>query len=428
MDANRKSVILITCSRGLSECLQREVEELGYRLESADNAGVTISASLRDTMRLNLRLRTASSVLFQLKQFRCAGPDELYRESVSLPWEEIISPEDYVSVNSRVETPSITHTNYPSLKVKDAIVDRVKERTGARPSSGPAKDHVVVHLYWNGADCRLYLNTSGEKLSDRGYRKLPWQAPLRENLAAGIILTTGYDGTQPLVVPMCGSGTLAIEAALIGLGRAPGLMRENFGFMHVKGFDLDAGIRHVGRNAVSPGRTTAGERGDKAAFRPTPETFDATTWRVLREEASLNAREALPFRIIASDIDEGAVRAARSNAAAAGVADLIDFHVCDFAETPIPPVSLSADPQHALQSRGVVVVNPEYGKRLGEIKALEATYGRIGDFFKQRCAGYACFIFTGNPALARNVGLRTGRRIPFFNAQLECRLLRYDIY
>jgi putative N6-adenine-specific DNA methylase len=284
-----------------------------------------------------------------------------------------------------VDTPTIANTMYAGVRVKDGIVDRILNKTGARPNSGKLRDNVVIQLYWKHKTCKLYLNTSGQKLSDRSYRKTMTEAPLRESLAAAIIMATGYDGTQPLVCPMCGSGTLPIEAALIATRRVPALLRSNFGFMHTKWHD-EAVWQAMRAEAHKQGK----KHGGKAEFMPAP--------------------------IIATDIDSWAVEAAKRNAQTAGVEHLIQFSVCDFAETEIPA------------GEGIVLMNPEYGKRMGETKQLEETYARIGDFFKQQCAGYAGYIFTGNPDLAKKVGLRTSRRIPFYNGGIECRLLKYELY
>jgi putative N6-adenine-specific DNA methylase len=309
----------------------------------------------------------------------------LYSETTSLPWEQIISPAEYVCVIGRIETPTIENTMFANLKIKDAIVDRIMQKTGARPNSGKERGNVVVQAYWKNDKCWIYLNTSGQKVSDRNYRKIPCAAPLRESLAAAIILTTGYDGSQPLICPMCGSGTLAIEGALIASHRVPGLMRSNYAFMHTL-------------------------------------LYDEPAWQQMRTEAGKQSKkrgkaEFKPARIIATDNNPEAVRSAQRNAMTAGVDHLIDFKVCDFAETPIEP-----------EADGIIVMNPEYGMRLGELKELEETYGRIGDFFKQKCAGYTGYIFTGNAQLGKKVGLRTSRKIPFYNANIECRLLKYEMY
>jgi len=385
MELKQEGTILITCSAGLVDYVRQEIEALGYEGGDYHKTGLEIQGDLCDAMRLNLHLRTAYNVLFLLKQFKCYSPDELYRNVKDLPWEDIISPAGYLSVVGRINTEYVKNSMYANLKVKDAIVDCIAERTGSRPDSGKDKDKVVVQFYWKDNFCRLYLNTSGLKLSDRGYRRMPHKAPLRESLAAAIIMATGYEGGEPLISPMCGSGTLAIEAALIASKRAPGLLRSNYGFMHLKYFD-ELKWRQMRNDALKKSKT----RGGKAGFKPAP--------------------------IIATDIDAEAVEAARKNAMTAGVSHLIDFDVCDFAETVIPP------------EPGIIVMNPEYGLRLGDMEKLSHTYKRIGDFFKQKCAGYNGYIFTGNPVLSKKVGLRTSRRIEFYNANIECRLLKYELY
>ncbi|MBU3911378.1 MAG: class I SAM-dependent RNA methyltransferase, partial [Candidatus Omnitrophica bacterium] len=168
-------------------------------MQSTSDTRIEITASLHDAMRLNLTLRTGVNVLCLLKQFSCKDPDELYREVVSFPWEDYIAPSEYLSVVSRVNTPAINNSVFASRKAKDAIVDRVSEKRGSRPNSGPDRDNVVINFYWNNDKCWIYLNTSGKKLSDRGYRKIPHTAPLQETLAAALLCAAGFDGSQPLV-------------------------------------------------------------------------------------------------------------------------------------------------------------------------------------------------------------------------------------
>ena len=379
MDMHKKETLVITCSRGVADYLRQELEQLGYKVKSAADTRIEIAASLHDAMRLNLMLHTGVNVLYLLMQFSCKDPDELYQNVVSFPWEDYIEPSEYLSVVSRVNTFTINNSVFASRKLKDAIVDRISEKCGSRPDSGPDRDNVVINLYWDGDKCWIYLNTSGRKLSDRNYRKIPLAAPLRETLAAALLRATGFDGSQPLVNPMCGSGTLAIEAALIALNRAPGLLRSNFGLKHIMGFDSKA-------------------------------------WSALRKEIHAKSKKELPFQIIATDIDKKAVEAAKKNAQTAGVDQIIEFHVCDFNNTPIP------------EEKGIVILNPEYGHRLGKQHELEETYKGIGDFFKNKCAGFTGYVFTGNMALAKKVGLRTSRRLVFFNAKIECRLLEYHMY
>ena len=254
------------------------------------------------------------------------------------------------------------------------------KKFGRRPDSGPERDRAVVHLHWKDEECCLYIDTSGEPLSKRGYRKIPLKAPLQETLAAAIVLATGWHDNGHFINPMCGSGTLAIEAALIGLKKAPGILRNNFCFMHLKG-------------------------------------FDKALWEELRREALLLCNKTLRNRIIATDVSRQAIDAARENAMTAGVEHLIEFSVSDFADTPVPE-----------GSGGLVLLNPEYGERMGQMDELADTYKGIGDFFKQKCKGYTGFVFTGNPGLAKKIGLRSKRKVQFFNSNIECRLLEYELY
>lgn len=379
MDPNTPGIIRIACAPGLAPCLDNEVRQLGYAVSDVEETGVETAGTLVDAMRLNLQLRTAFYVLYLIDEFPCQTPDDLYRHVSFIEWENWLPPDGYLSIISRTDTSTINNWMYATMRAKDAIVDRMADKTGRRPDSGPERNRFVINLYWRKDRCWVYLNTSGQKLSDRGYRRIPHKAPMQETLAAGVILSTGYDGSMPLVNPMCGSGTLAIEAALIAAGRAPGLLRSNFGFMHTRG-------------------------------------FDAATWERLRNEARKQRSKSPPAAIIASDLDPAAVEAARRNAMTAGVEHLIQFETCDFADTPLPP------------GPGIVILNPEYGERLGQIDELEKTYKRIGDFFKQKCAGWTGYVFTGNMDLAKKIGLRASRRTPFFNAKIECRLLKYELY
>ncbi|MDH4231978.1 MAG: class I SAM-dependent RNA methyltransferase [Nitrospirota bacterium] len=376
MQINR---IFITCPKGIQPYLATEVQSLGFPVITESVSGVETEGTLQDTMRLNLYLRTGHRVLYLLSSFSAENPDELYRESVKVPWEDYIYEDGYVSITSTVDTPSITDSRFANLKCKDAIADRFITKFGRRPDSGPERNRAVIHLHWKDESCALYIDTSGEPLSKRGYRKIPLKAPLQETLASAIVKATGWDDSGNFINPMCGSGTLAIEAALIGLKKAPGMLRSNFCFMHLR-------------------------------------SFDKTKWEHLRFEASRGSQKSLKYRIIATDSSKQATEAARKNAMTAGVEHLIEFRTCDFADTPVPGGS------------GIVLLNPEYGERMGQMDKLAETYSRIGDFFKQKCKGYSGYIFTGNPHLSKKIGLRSKRKIQFFNSNIECRLLEYELY
>ena len=370
---------LIPCGKELAAFVATEVEALSLSVISQHGTGVVTKATWQDMLRLNLWLRTGLSVLILLKEFVCRNPEELYREINAYPWETIIQPNDYLSVVSRVDKPTIKNTMFANQKVKDAICDRMKQKTGTRPDAGPERDAIVIDLFWKDTRCWLYFNTSGRKLADRGYRKQPHTAPLQETLAAAILMASGYDGRQPLVIPMCGSGTLAIEAALIARRFAPGLLRSNFGFMH-----------HC--------------------------TYVSASWQELVQDARGQIKTRAQPIIISSDHDPAALSAARANANAAGVSEMIRFEQSDFRATPLPA------------SPGIIIFNPPYGERLGKPEELGELYSAIGDFLKQRCTGYTAFVLTANLELAKKIGLRTSKRQLFFNADKECRLLRYELY
>lgn len=377
---NQQSKIIVTCSNRLSPYLLKETEELGYRALRVFKTGVELKGTLKDCIKLNLNLRTASQVLFSLKQFRAFNADELYKELIQLDWEHILPADAYFSISSNVSNETITNNLFANVKVKDAIADRFREKTGSRPNSGPDLNGAVVHLYWKEQAAEIFLDTSGETLSKHGYRKIPGKAPMLESLAAANLLAMQWNGKTPFINPMCGSGTMAIEAALMATGRKPGLLRSNYAFMHLCGYD-DSFHDHF--------------------FKEIEDMVD----------------DDVNLVIVASDISEDAVNISKINAGIAGVADLIRFEKCDFAKTLVPQ-----------EGNGVVFFNPEYGDRLGDEIELQETYARMGDFLKQQCKGYMGYIFTGNLELAKKIGLKPKRRIEFFNGKIDCRLLEYELY
>ena len=418
----QKNKILVTCPKGVSPYLKTEIEALGFPVLAELDTAIQIEGTLEDTLILNLHLRTAQRVLYQLEILSVNTPGSLYGELNAIPWETLLHDSGktaYVCVTSIVDNPLITDSRFVNVKVKDAIVDRIRDKCGRRPDSGPDKDKAVIHVYWKNDQAYVYLDTSGERLSLRAYRKIPLQAPMQETLAAALIMATGWKGEGAFINPMCGSGALAIEAAFIALNRAPGLLRNNYGFMFIRGF---------------------------------PETL----WQNLRKKAKDSTKKKLPAKIIATDIDKKAILAARQNAQTAGVEHLIEFNTCSYENTPIP------------EDGGIIILNPPYGERMGatsdktryinskkeetirgrriiirkdadrtdkgsytkarETQILEAIYQGIGDFFKKIGGGYRGYIFTGNLEMIKKVGLRTKQRIIFYNGEIECRLLEYELY
>lgn len=374
----RKANIFVICAPEISGILHDEIKALGFGNTSQQPLGVQLYGSLIDCMYLNLNLRTANKVLWETGRFRASTPDQLYQKAMQIPWEEEINLDGYFNIDSYVRVESITDTRFANLKLKDAIVDRFMKAKGSRPNTGPEKDKARIYMHWTENECILYYDTSGAPIAKHGYRKMPGRAPMLESLAAAVVMESKWDQKSTLLNPMCGSGTVAIEAALIASNTPPGIFRNNFGFMHLN-------------------------------------SFNKTNWDTLLEAAK---KKIIPVtaKIYASDISDMAVKTAKANAEFAGMDKYITFEESDFRNSTIP------------EEEGIIILNPEYGDRLGEEEKLKEVYSQIGDFFKQKCKGYTGYIFTGNKELSKNIGLRTKRRIPFYNGNIECRLLEYELY
>jgi putative N6-adenine-specific DNA methylase len=372
--------ITITCHKRITPWLLQETEALGFTPQDSFVTGVHLRGTINDCIQLNCQLRCASQVLYSLGKFEAQHADDVYRHLVNYAWENILPEDGYFSVTSNVQNETINNSMFANLRVKDAIADRLRSKRGARPSTGSELTGAVIHLFWKLESAEIFVDTSGHSLARHGYRKIPGQAPMLEALASASIYASKWDRTTPFINPMCGSGTLAIEAAMIASNRKPGLFRNSYAFMHLKGYDEEV---YKQQDAL----------------------------------LELQIKEVPGLRIIATDYSGKAIENARKNAIAAGVAGMIDFRVCDFADTEVPA-----------GQAGVMMINPEYGERLGNIEELELTYSRIGDFMKQKCGGYFGYIFTGNLELAKKIGLKASRRIEFYNSTIDCRLLEYELY
>ncbi|MEO7313343.1 MAG: class I SAM-dependent RNA methyltransferase [Chitinophagaceae bacterium] len=372
--------IIITCNKRLMPMLQQEVLDLGFSIVRTFQTYVELKGTVTDCIKLNLNIRCASQVLYSIKEFECHSPQQVYDVLSEIAWETYFDKSGYFSITSNVDHPSINNSMFANVKVKDAIVDRFRDKTGERPNSGPHLDRTVVHLFWREELAEIFIDTSGETLAKHGYRKIPGKAPMLEALAAATLLSTRWDRKSPFINPMCGSGTIAIEAVLLATNRRPGLFRNNYSFEHILGFD---------------------------------EAIFQAEKKILNDQIV----EVPGLTISATDISQDAINISKVNASAAGVEHLIEFALCDFASTPIPE-----------GQNGVVYFNPEYGERLGDEIELEKTYGEIGDFMKQQCKGYTGYIFTGNLDLAKKIGLKPKRRIEFYTSKIDCRLLEYELY
>lgn len=368
-----------TTAKGLEPVLAAELRKLGLDILDIPAGGVGFAGSRADGYRACLWLRSANRVLQPIASFPCHTAENLYEEVYALPWPDYLSPEMTLAVDARLRNSHLTHSRYVALKTKDAMVDKLRDRTGRRPDVNPGSPDLRINLHLAENRCTVSLDLSGDGLHRRGYRQDRVEAPLRETLAAGLIGLSGWDGTSSFADPMCGSGTLPLEAALQAAEAAPGLLGRSFGFERW----LD---------------------------------YDRKAWREIREEARAARRQDPACAILGADRDSHAVNRARKNAARAGLATFVTWRQAPFAELSPPP------------SPGTLLINPPYGERLGETDALENLYRSIGDTLKQRWTGWTAWVFTGNLALAKKIGLKASQRLVLFNGPIECRLLKYDLY
>ena len=367
-----------TTSKGLEEVLASELSGLGgTRMETAAG-GVAFTGDLGLGYRANLWLRTANRVLLQLATFPAPTPAALYEGTKTVPWNDLFPVDARFAVEATVRESGITHSHFAAQKAKDAVVDLFRARLGRRPDVDPASPDVRIVLRIVRDECTLSVDLSGESLNRRGYRADPAEASLRETLAAGMVMLSGWDGMQPLVDPMCGAGTIPIEAALLASGRAPGLQRSAFGFQRLSG-------------------------------------YDGRLWKRLVAEAREQVRNSAA-RVEGFDLSQAAVRGALRNAERAGVSGIAGFRALDIRNfAPEGPA-------------GTILCNPPYGVRMEGGPDAEAFYRAMGEAFKKRCRGWTAWVLSGNPEITRHIGLKATRRIPLMNGPIDCRLLKYDLY
>jgi putative N6-adenine-specific DNA methylase len=365
-----------TCGRGIEPMLAGELAELGADEVVPGRGGVHFAGPPQLLYRANLWLRTAVRVLWPIVEAPCSSPDELYDLVRSVDWSRYLTPDHTLAVDCNVRDSNITHSKYAALRVKDAICDQFVERTGRRPSVDVQAPMLGFNLHVYRNQATLSLDSSGESLHKRGYRPILTRAPLNEALAAAILLRTGWRGAVPLADPLCGSGTLPIEAAWLALRRPPGLTRRRFGFMGWMSYDVEL-------------------------------------WTHLRDEARRGVLKALPSPIYGSDVRGDAVSFSISNAKAAGIGHLLRFHKRDLRD-----FRPEGEP-------GVIVCNPPYGERIGDERELMGLYNLLGEVHAQRCGGWTMWVFTGNPRLAAAIGLKPTEEVPLFNGKIPCRLLRF---
>ena len=364
-----------TSPRGLEALLAEELAGLGAVSVAVLPGGVAFQGDWAVGYGANLWSRLASRILWQVDTFAYGDEEDLYARAHRVDWTRHFHVDARIRVNVSAQKSPLKSLDFATLRIKDAVCDRFREATGRRPSVDRAQPDVRVHAFLEAAQGAFYLDLSGEPLFKRGWRSSAVDAPLRENLAAGIIRLSGWQPGEPLLDPMCGGATLLVEAAAMARGRAPGA-RRSFGFEKLK-------------------------------------SFDAALWdKVKREPGSEPARE---LALHGSDQDPRVLKDARRNLAAAGVERWVSLSQADVLEREAPAPS------------GVMVANPPYGERLGSKEDLAAFYPRLGDALKRRFPGWRCHFFTADLRMPKLIRLEPARRVPLYNGALECRLYEFRI-
>src|SRR5690554_1145505 len=353
------------CPRGLEAALADELNALGAAAVEPTHGGVGFRGDWTTCYRVNLESRIATRVLWKITEGRYRGEEDIYRIAYAPTWARWFTPDETIRVYVTAQRSPLKSLEFVTLRIKDAVCDHFRSVSGRRPSVDTANPDVRVHAFLTRDAVTLYLDTSGEPLYKRGFKRAAVEAPLKENLAAGILRLAGWTPDEALVDPMCGSGTFLIEAAQIALDIAPGLGRS-FGFERLRQFDKGA-------------------------------------WAGLRRAAEARRKPVRRLALYGSDIVGEQVRRSRVNLEVAGLADCVYLDRMDVLERAAPG------------PEGVMVTNPPYGVRIGEAEELAAFYPRLGDALKKRWSGWRCYLFSGDPNLPKLIGLKASRRTPLFN-------------
>jgi putative N6-adenine-specific DNA methylase len=377
------SKYFVTCARGVEEVAEKEIMELGAVRTERVPGGLYFEGDQDILYRAHLWLRTGNRILLPLRTFPCRTPEDLYENLAKFRWETFLKGKLTFAVECTLSgrlSPQLSHSHYAKLKAKDAIVDRLREKTGSRPDVNAEDPDLRVVLYIRDGVCTLNMDATGVSLHERGYRSGAAAAPLKESLAAAILRLAGWDGVTPLVDPFCGSGTFLAEAALIATETAPGLLRPRFLFMNWP-------------------------------------DFYAPRWENCVAEAE-GKRKPLPANFLfGRDQDNEAVKQSRQALKALG-----------FAGVKVEKQSFENFQRPEGVEKGFLIANPPYGDRLGEEEKLKPLYKLMGDTFKHQLKGWKAGIFTGSAPLAKSVGLKSSRKFPLWNGPIECRLLTYEMY
>jgi len=365
------------CPRGLEVVLEQELHGLGIPSTKSTEGGIAFQAPWSSLYRVNLQSRIASRVLWQVGHAPYRSEDDVYRAAYALPWSDWFLPSHTIKVKVSARHCPLTSLDFVTLRIKDAVCDKFVSVRHRRPSVDTHRPDIRIDAFLDATTVTLYLDTSGEPLFKRGHRIGTIEAPLRENLAAGLLRLAGWIPHDVLLDPMCGSGTIPLEAALIARRIAPGQART---------FAFERFLIH-----------------------------DAKQWGHLRESARSQQLAEVPAPIYASDRDPAAVKIAQRTFQGAGVAVDIRLRQCDIVDLTAPA------------EQGIIVINPPYGVRLSQPDELDTFYPKLGDWLKQRFAGWKAYVLTADSRVPKLIGLSPSKRMPLFNGALECRLYEFRI-
>ena len=366
-----------TCPRGLELLLADELRQLNAEKIHAVGGGVQFAGDFFLCYRVNLESRIASRVLWQIASGGYQTEADIYRIAFAPRWTDWFDAERTIRVDISATKSPLTSLNFVTLKIKDAVCDKVRQLSNRRPSVSTREPDVPIQGHLTDRDFTLYLDTTGEPLFKRGQRITTGEAPLRENLAAGILRLSGWVPGVPLLDPMCGSGTILLEAACIALDIAPGMGRH-FAFEKFK-------------------------------------NCDAQRWRELVQRRGAQRKPPTPQPIYGSDLAADVLRAARTNLAGAGLESVVSLKQANVLDITAPAPA------------GIIVTNPPYGVRLGEQQALAAMYPKLGDVFKKQFTGWRAYLLSADMMLPKLIRLAVSKRTPLFNGALECRLFEYKM-
>ena len=365
------------CPRGLETVLAQEMQELNAAEIRTANGGVHFSGDFKLCYNVNLQSRIASRVLWQVTHDRYQNEEDVYQVASALAWETRFDPALTIRIKVEAIRCPLKSLDFVTLRIKDTVCDRFRAHAGKRPSVDTDEPDIRIHAFLDAQNVTLYLDTTGEPLFKRGLRKQTGEAPLRENLAAGILRLSGWSPGIPLLDPMCGSGTFLLEAALISLNIAPGAQRH-FAFEKLK-------------------------------------SFDARSWKQLSDQSIKRQKPKVSLPIYGSDLYGNALDTTRTNLAAAGLEGTVQLKQANILEISAPA------------RQGILVANPPYGERVGESEALAEFYPRLGDALKKKFSGWNCYIFSSDMRLPKLIRLNASKRTPLYNGALECRLFEYKI-